>query len=177
MSIDFKCLVCKDEIRVPEGTEGQETKCPKCQTVQPIPGLVESESEAVGDPSTASQERMDAMEKLRTPTMIASFLVMLAILISLAYLAYVFCQMAGFFGPPDIAAAVVQLISVVGSLVIQFITLAGLRSAINLNSYSWAWIGFILGMLPCTSGCLAIPFCGFGMVLLADASIQRQFDS
>jgi len=37
MSIDFPCSNCQKTVRVPDGTEGKKTKCPKCQQVQVIP--------------------------------------------------------------------------------------------------------------------------------------------
>lgn len=37
MSIDFPCSSCRQTVRVPDGTEGKKTKCPKCQEVQVIP--------------------------------------------------------------------------------------------------------------------------------------------
>ena len=37
MSIDFPCSNCRQTVRVPDGTEGKKTKCPKCQQVQVIP--------------------------------------------------------------------------------------------------------------------------------------------
>lgn len=37
MSIDFPCSNCRQTVRVPDGTEGKKTKCPKCQQVQFIP--------------------------------------------------------------------------------------------------------------------------------------------
>ncbi|QDU73409.1 hypothetical protein Pan97_03800 [Bremerella volcania] len=37
MSIDFPCSNCHQTVRVPDGTEGKKTKCPKCQQVQVIP--------------------------------------------------------------------------------------------------------------------------------------------
>ena len=38
MSIDFPCSQCHRTIRVPDGSEGKKTKCPKCDEVQRIPG-------------------------------------------------------------------------------------------------------------------------------------------
>lgn len=37
MSIDFPCSNCQQTVRVPDGTEGKKTKCPKCEQVQVIP--------------------------------------------------------------------------------------------------------------------------------------------
>jgi hypothetical protein len=38
MPIDFKCSSCSHLIRVPDGTEGKKTMCPKCSVSQQIPG-------------------------------------------------------------------------------------------------------------------------------------------
>jgi len=37
MPIDFPCNNCQSKIRVPDGSGGKKTKCPKCATVQVIP--------------------------------------------------------------------------------------------------------------------------------------------
>src|SRR5690554_4173576 len=37
MPINFACSNCQRTIRVPDGTEGKKTKCPRCEHVQPIP--------------------------------------------------------------------------------------------------------------------------------------------
>jgi len=38
MPIEFDCPVCKNAIRVPDGSQGKRTRCPKCQAVMQIPG-------------------------------------------------------------------------------------------------------------------------------------------
>ncbi|PHS08933.1 MAG: hypothetical protein COA78_12315 [Blastopirellula sp.] len=37
MPIDFRCAVCKNQIRVPDDSGGKKTKCPKCNAIQRIP--------------------------------------------------------------------------------------------------------------------------------------------
>lgn len=37
MPISFRCSSCQSTIRVPDGTEGKKTKCPKCEAIQRIP--------------------------------------------------------------------------------------------------------------------------------------------
>lgn len=51
MSIDFPCSQCHRTIRVPDGSEGKKTKCPKCDEVQRIPG---TETDAMGGESSGS---------------------------------------------------------------------------------------------------------------------------
>lgn len=55
MPIDFRCSNCQQTVRVPDGTEGKKTKCPKCQQLQVIPGNDPLGSPAAPTPPPASQ--------------------------------------------------------------------------------------------------------------------------
>lgn len=55
MPIDFPCSSCHQTVRVPDGTEGKKTKCPKCQQIQVIPGKDPLGSPTAPTPPPASQ--------------------------------------------------------------------------------------------------------------------------
>ncbi|MCC9606643.1 hypothetical protein LOC68_16835 [Blastopirellula sp. JC732] len=71
--------------------------------------------------------------------------------------------------------------NLIGSgLVIAFnaFTLFSLYNAVQLRNYALAWTGFILALLPCSSSLCCIfvmPFAIWGMVVISDAEVQRQF--
>lgn len=56
MSIDFPCSNCHQTVRVPDGTEGKKTKCPKCQQVQVIPEKNSFGSAAAPTPPPAPKQ-------------------------------------------------------------------------------------------------------------------------
>ena len=60
MSIEFKCGECASTLRVPASAEGQQTRCPKCGLVQPIPVAVgNAHGESVDTASVESTDRAD----------------------------------------------------------------------------------------------------------------------
>lgn len=229
MPIDFDCAVCKHRIRVPDGTEGKRTKCPKCNAIQPVPSetdelqLKDSPGEpaptrrsGVGDafkpresspppqekspfgdmdsdsstnpyaPSygedavKVSSARMEAMEKLQTPALICLILAGLGIASNLVTL---IISVIGIIGEGARGNdVVIQLISyAIGfGFAIGLLGFAcfGLMQARDLKSYGLAWAGFIITLLPC-SCCfpLSLPISIWGMMVLSDSSVQRQFTS
>ncbi|WDI44109.1 hypothetical protein [Bremerella sp. P1] len=56
MSIDFPCSNCHQTVRVPDGTEGKKTKCPKCQQVQVIPDKNSFGSSSAPTPPPAPEQ-------------------------------------------------------------------------------------------------------------------------
>lgn len=60
----------------------------------------------------------------------------------------------------------------------DIITLVALYKGSQMQSSAMAWAGFILAMIPCTTGVCCIfvmPFSIWGMVALSDAEVQRHF--
>jgi len=229
MPIDFDCAVCKHRIRVPDGTEGKRTKCPKCSAIQPVPSesdelkLKDSpadspperrsgvgdafqpkqrkprpkETSLFDDTSAASETnpyapthsedslkvssaRMEAIEKLQTPVLICLTLAGLGIASNLVTLVISVINIIGDGARGN--DAVVQLASyAVGfgfSIGLLGFACFGLLQARDLKSYGLAWAGFIITLLPC-SCCfpLSLPISIWGMMVLSDNSVQRQFTS
>ncbi|WDI44110.1 hypothetical protein [Bremerella sp. P1] len=56
MPIDFPCSSCHQTVRVPDGTEGKKTKCPKCQHIQVIPNKSAAGSSPTPTPPPAPQQ-------------------------------------------------------------------------------------------------------------------------
>ena len=67
------------------------------------------------------------------------------------------------------------------SLLIHFATLFGLYHAITMKNKAMAWFGIIMNMIPCGNICcffiLPLPFAIWGIVVLADSDVSRNFES
>ncbi|QDU73410.1 hypothetical protein Pan97_03810 [Bremerella volcania] len=132
------------------------------------------------DAVKVSSARMEAMEKLQTPVLICLIL-------------------AGLGIASNLVTLIVSVIGIIGEgargtdVVVQLATYAigfgfaigllgfavfGLMQARDLKSYGLAWAGFIITLLPC-SCCfpLSLPISIWGMMVLADNTVQRQFTS
>lgn len=228
MPIEFECAVCKHRIRVPDGSEGKRTKCPKCQAIQPVPSPTDDEfrlkdegdlpppaakrppiddpfgtfspqpassgrpdfsdrparEDLSADTPAASPsdpaERSEAQDKLKTPVTVALALVGVGVVLMLVSLIFTVAQILGNPAEADMPQLVGQLIGAAIALPLQGLALFGLKHAKNLENYGLAWVGVVLAALPCTTSLccvLSLPFCVWAMVLLADNTIQRQFDA
>ncbi|MFN3152420.1 hypothetical protein [Bremerella sp.] len=229
MPIDFDCAVCKHRIRVPDGTEGKRTKCPKCNAIQPVPSesdelqLKDSPGEpaptrrpgirdafqptepepprkekssfsdfdppkednpyapAYGEDAVkVSSARMEAMEKLQTPVLICLILAGLGIAANLVTLIISVINIIGDGARGTDAVVELASYAVGFGFAIGLLGFAcfGLMQARDLKSYGLAWAGFIITLLPC-SCCfpLSLPISIWGMMVLSDNSVQRQFTS
>lgn len=81
-------------------------------------------------------------------------------------------------GGNEIPGLIGNLIGTSISLLFNVSCLYTLYNGSQLRSHSQAWAGFILAMLPCTTSLcciLVIPFAIWGMVVLSDAEVKRQF--
>jgi len=125
--------------------------------------------------------RVEAMEKLQTPVLICLVLAGLGIASNLVTLVISVINIIGEAGARG-DDAVIQLASyAIGfGFAIGLLGFAcfGLMQARDLKSYGLAWAGFIITLLPC-SCCfpLSLPISIWGMMVLADNSVQRQFTS
>ncbi|EAQ80840.1 hypothetical protein [Blastopirellula marina] len=88
-----------------------------------------------------------------------------------------FINLANGMQPPE--EAVVSLITCGFYFLTCVVGLFMLYSTMNLRSSLQAWIGFILALTPCTNCCfiIGIPFAIWGMIVLSDAEVQRQFQN
>lgn len=132
------------------------------------------------DAVKVNSERIEAMEKLQTPVLICLILGGLGIASNLVTL---MISAIGIIGDGARGNdAVIQLASyAIGfGFAIGLLGFAcfGLLQARDLKSYGLAWAGFIITLLPCS--CLfplSLPISIWGMMVLADNSVQRQFNT
>ncbi|WP_207394671.1 hypothetical protein [Bremerella alba] len=124
--------------------------------------------------------RIEAMEKLQTPVLICLILAGLGIAANLVTLIIAVINIVGDGARGN--DVLVQLASY--SIGIGFsIGLLGfacfsLMQARDLKNYGLAWAGFIITLLPCSCFFpLSLPISIWGMMVLSDNSVQRQFTS
>ena len=67
MSIEFKCGECESTLRVPAAAAGQQTRCPKCGLVQPIPVAVANTLGESGETSSVESFSLDNGEQSSIP--------------------------------------------------------------------------------------------------------------
>ena len=127
-----------------------------------------------------NSDRIEAMEKLQTPVLICLILAGLGIASNLVTL---FISAIGIIGEGARGTDVVVHLAVYAIGFGFAIGLLGfacfsLMQARDLKSYGLAWAGFIITVLPCS--CLfplSLPISIWGMMVLSDNSVQRQFTS
>lgn len=132
------------------------------------------------DAVKVSSERMEAMEKIQTPVLICLILAGLGIASNLVTL---IISAMGIIGEGARGTDVVIQLAMYGigfGFAIGLLGFAcfGLMQARDLKSYGLAWAGFIITLLPCS--CLfplSLPISIWGMMVLSDNSVQRQFNS
>lgn len=61
MPISFSCSNCQSTIRVPDGSEGKKTRCPKCEEIQQIPDQSESPPSPSNFGGSSSGSESDAL--------------------------------------------------------------------------------------------------------------------
>lgn len=203
MPIEFDCPVCKNAVRVPDGSQGKRTRCPKCQAVMQIPGPQEEtfaaspespsqRNEPWGDsqnpfgspaapqaPWGSRDLKRNAKERLAVPVIGGLTLTALG----LVSMFVVYGIIGALLLIPDLDfeidefELITQLVSAVVSVLMMIVTLIGLNSARKLENYGLAWVGFILAAIPCTSFCcfVSLPLAIWGMVVLADEDVKRAF--
>ncbi len=65
-------------------------------------------------------------------------------------------------------------------ILLSLVTIAAMTRAIAVRNYGFVLTGFIMGMIPCTSGCGCIPamvFCIWGIVVLSSPPVSAAFRS
>jgi hypothetical protein len=65
------------------------------------------------------------------------------------------------------------------AFLLHIATLFGLYNAITMKSKAMAWFGFIMNIIPCGNMCclISLPFAIWGIVVMADSEVSRNFDS
>ncbi|PHS08932.1 MAG: hypothetical protein COA78_12310 [Blastopirellula sp.] len=71
------------------------------------------------------------------------------------------------------------LIGTIVSFFVHLVTMLGLYNAMSMKNKTMAWFGFIMNMIPCGNMCclIALPFAIWGMVVLADSDVSKNFES
>ena len=68
-SIQFGCQGCGQRLKVPEGSEGKQVRCPECETVNVIPADTEpAESPFVAPPSVSNRASQQQENPFSAPT-------------------------------------------------------------------------------------------------------------
>ena len=132
------------------------------------------------DAVKVSSERIEAMEKLQTPVLICLILGGLGIASNLITLMISVIGIIGdgARGNDTVIQLAIYAISFGFAIGLLGFACFGLLQARDLKSYGLAWAGFIITLLPCS--CLfplSLPISIWGMMVLADNSVQRQFNS
>jgi len=207
MPINFTCNACQKEIRVPDGTEGKKTKCPFCQAVQTIPTssdrITGGESPSprasspfasadasdpenpFASPGSSSPRPMAAggralplgelRQRLLIPAIVQFVFVCLGMLVALGYTVMGIVMMVLDDQPGMVFMAVFYGVAAL----LHIPALIGLIAAWRQSSFVWAWVGFIMSVLPPSSccSCLGVPIgIGiWGMIVLADPQTRQLF--
>lgn len=127
----------------------------------------------------ANAARAEALEKIQTPALICVILTGLGIATNLVFL---IIMTIWTLSAPDAANAAVtvgiQTVIIAFATAMQGLALYGAFQARDLKNFGLAWAGFIIALLPCSFLCiLTIPISVWGMMVLSDGSVQRQFTS
>ncbi|MEW4455477.1 hypothetical protein AB1L30_22600 [Bremerella sp. JC817] len=132
-----------------------------------------------GNTAAANSARMEAMSKLQTPILTCLGLLALGIVFNIISLITMVIQVngQGAQGANTVVALATYAITFGFAVGLQGFGCFGLLQARDLKNYGLAWAGFIIAALPC-SCCfvVSLPISIWGMMLLADNSIQRQFN-
>ncbi len=132
------------------------------------------------DAVKVNSERIEAMEKLQTPVLICLILGGLGIASNLVTLVISVIGIIGDGARGNDGVIQLATYAIAFGFAIGLLGFAcfGLLQARDLKSYGLAWAGFIITLLPCS--CLfplSLPISIWGMMVLADNSVQRQFNS
>ncbi|RCS52987.1 hypothetical protein DTL42_09240 [Bremerella cremea] len=127
----------------------------------------------------ANAARAEALEKIQTPALICVILTGLGIASNLIVL--LITTIATLSAPNAENAAIwvgIQTVVIAFATAMLGLALYGAFQARDLKNFGLAWAGFIIALLPCSLLCiLTIPISVWGMMVLSDASVQRQFTS
>ncbi|MFI4874499.1 MAG: hypothetical protein ACIALR_04150 [Blastopirellula sp. JB062] len=129
-------------------------------------------SAAAGSAPMAFEE---AKSKLSVPVIVCMVSAVLSVmLLGVSLLGTVVNLVNGVQQPEE---AAIGMMTCSFYFVANAVCLFTLYSTLNLRSKAQAWIGFILALTPCTNCCflIGLPFAIWGMVVLSDAEVQRQF--
>ncbi|PQO36829.1 hypothetical protein C5Y96_06590 [Blastopirellula marina] len=132
------------------------------------------------DAVKVSSEHMEAMEKIQTPALICLILAGLGIASNLVTLVISAIGIIGEGARGTDVVIQLAMYAIGFGFAIGLLGFAsfGLMQARDLKSYGLAWAGFIITLLPCS--CLfplSLPISIWGMMVLSDNSVQRQFNS
>lgn len=137
-------------------------------------------NEFFADPNAPEliEARSEAAQKMKVPALAAIGTLGVGLLATLAYFFYIVATILSQEEVPGGMGQQVFLLAwTVCAMTLQGFGFFGLKQAHDLGNYGLAWAGFAVAGLPCSNLCciLSAPFCVWGMVLLADDSIQRHF--
>lgn len=132
------------------------------------------------DAVKVSSDRLEAMEKIQTPVLICLILAGLGIASNLVTLVISAIGIIGEGARGMDTVIHLSMYAIGFGFAIGLLGFAcfSLMQARDLRSYGLAWAGFIITLLPCS--CLfplSLPISIWGMMVLSDNSVQRQFNS
>ncbi|MBI1249727.1 hypothetical protein GC197_18025 [bacterium] len=126
-----------------------------------------------------NQSRMEALEKIQTPALIGLILAGLGIACNVIFLVITVINVTaeGVRGGDLVVQLATYAITIGFSIGLLGFAAFGLMQARDLKNYGLAWAGFIITLLPC-SCCfpLSLPVSIWGMMVLSDSGVQRQFE-
>jgi len=204
MAIEFSCGNCSAKFRVVEKMAGKKIRCPKCQTIEQVPGgqpepeeqyeveggeedfwsqtagqTLPSESNLFESPvavsGTPSKKGKRGVSPLQRVQIPGMVLLTMTVLgVVMEIAAAIFFISIGEFSMPRFGFG-----GLLGLACIYY-TFTGLLSFVRLDDRYAAQTGLVLAMLPCGTSLLcfiAIPFAIWGMALMNDKQIQASFHS
>ncbi|MGY8767009.1 MAG: hypothetical protein ACKVH8_01095 [Pirellulales bacterium] len=117
----------------------------------------------------------DCKSRLMPPAIILMVLCSLSTLLTIMYVVIGIVMMVG-EGEEE---AILMSAGYGVAFLLHIATLFGLYNAITMKSKAMAWFGFIMNIIPCGNMCclISLPFAIWGIVVMADSEVSRNFDS
>lgn len=161
------------------------SKAPPKEERNPYADAPPEQENPYAAPSTYSSQvganaaRAEALEKIQTPALICAILTGLGIATNLIFLLVTTIWTLTDGNGPNAAVWVgIQTVIIAFATAMLGLALYGAYQARDLKNFGLAWAGFIIALLPCSFLCiLTIPISVWGMMVLSDSSVQRQFTS
>ncbi|PQO27156.1 zinc ribbon domain-containing protein [Blastopirellula marina] len=161
------------------------SKAPPKEERNPYADAPPEEDNPYAAPSTYSSQvganaaHAEALEKIQTPALICAILTGLGIATNLIFLLVTTIWTLSDANAQNAAVWVgIQTVIIAFATAMLGLALYGAYQARDLKNFGLAWAGFIIALLPCSFLCiLTIPISVWGMMVLSDSSVQRQFAS
>ncbi len=192
MPLEFPCIECEHSIQLTTPVEEGETTCPNCQTPQQVPNGPSGGHATTSNPFSSptlpeppAPSRELAQSRLMKPAIGVIVIVVLGLIADGIPQVMDIVRQVTKMTASGYEGAAGQIGSFAGAftvtavyVLLNVLTLQSMNVALKVREYSFVLTGFILAMLPFTTGyfcVLALPFAIWGIVVLCDSSVQAAF--